>query len=165
MKALCESPGKPPGKVVTIVGIFSAGHGDFVARINLRDATQRGQQRETKLQLGSRSVRVGEEARHVVVADEGDQQLGMRIEAVLAEDIYDLLRRSPMIDDFANGRVHREIERSVEVGVDAVEAFLASGEIRDHRRLEVVDLADGEEIRDTWIADPEDTSVQKVRGT
>ena len=40
--------GEASGKVVTVVGIFAAGHGDFVTGINLRDAAQRGQQRETQ---------------------------------------------------------------------------------------------------------------------
>ena len=51
-----------------------------------------------------------------------------------------------MVDHFADGGVHGEIERRGQVRVDAVEALLASGKIGDHGRLEVIDLADGEEV-------------------
>ncbi len=72
--SLCEGivaiAGKAAGEVAPVVGIFPAGHSNFVAGIQLRNSAQGEQQRKSQLQLFRRAAGLGEEARRVVIVDE-----------------------------------------------------------------------------------------------
>src|ERR1019366_9939430 len=66
--------------------------------------------------------------------------------SVLAQHVDNLLRRRSMVDHLADRRIHGEIEGSSQMGVNAVEALLPSGEIRHHGWIKVIDLAHRKEV-------------------
>ena len=79
--------GKAAGKVVTIVGVLFARHSDLVSGVDLRHAAQREDKSLRQLERGDRTIRFREKTRGVVVANERNQLLRMRVERVLAKNL------------------------------------------------------------------------------
>src|SRR5271167_492461 len=82
-KGIVLVTGKSAGKVVPVIRVIAASHTDLIAVVKLRNSPQSRQQRKRELQLPSRVARLSQKPLHVMVADESDQQLGMRVEPIL----------------------------------------------------------------------------------
>src|SRR5215469_17457698 len=79
-----------PGKVVPIVRISTSRQADFIAVIKLRYTTQRQCEPVGKLQLGRRHTRNSSESRYVVIAEKRHQELRMRVQRILPQNIREV---------------------------------------------------------------------------
>ena len=79
---------KTAGKIVTVFGVAAAAHGDFVAGVDSRHSAHGGDEGEGDLEIGYVRTGFAQEARRVMVADEGHKPLRVRIEAILAQHIF-----------------------------------------------------------------------------
>ncbi len=130
---------------MAIFGIVAAGHANLIAVINLRDTTQRCQQAEGSLQVSGRAFCLGEEAGHVMVADECHQVFRMGEEPVLPQDIDQHFRGLAFVHHLVNRILHRKIKRGCEQRIDTVEAFMAARPVGSNGRIHIVDFPDREE--------------------
>src|SRR5208282_3338597 len=75
--------GETSREVTAIVGVDAARQNNFVAGINLWNPAQGQQQRQCGFQFGGVAVFFTHEARVVVIPDEGDQRLRMRVKLIV----------------------------------------------------------------------------------
>src|ERR1700722_8198429 len=73
-------------EVAAVVRIIAACHGEFVARIDLRHAAHREQNSKCQFELGHCRSWLSHKALRVVVAEERNKTLGMRVERVETQD-------------------------------------------------------------------------------
>jgi hypothetical protein len=91
-----------------------------------------------------------------VITDEGDEALGVRIEPVVAQNVFErgnvvVANRAAgdgivMRERRADGEVGGEVEGRAEAGVDAV-VHDASSEVRGDDGVGIEDFPDGGEVR------------------
>src|ERR1700683_186553 len=139
--------GKASRKVAPVIGIGAAGHCDFVAGINLWNPAQGQQQSKCGFEFGWVAVFFADEARFVMISDEGYQHFWMGIKVVMAKDLDERLHRRTMNDHLLQGVAERKIENGREAGVHAIELLASSFEECGDRRIGVGYFADVVELR------------------
>src|SRR2546425_12613797 len=99
---------KPPGEIAPVVGIISALHPQFVARVELWNAAHGQEQRKRQFQLLFRCSRLADESLHIVVAEESNQLLRPRVEPIALEHFGQLPSWRPAEDRSEERRVGKE---------------------------------------------------------
>src|SRR2546426_9096838 len=138
---------KPPGEIAPVVGIVSALHPQFVARVELWNAAHGQQQRKRQFQLLFRCSRLADEALHIVVAEESNQLLRPRVEPIALEHFGQLSSWRPAEDHVAQREEEGEVEYSGDPGINSVELRAAAGKESSDGGIRVEYFADGGKLR------------------
>src|SRR3984885_5159789 len=145
-KSALLAVGEASRKIAAVVRVSAALHRNFISGINLRHATQRGQQRKGHFEFRRCCSGLTEKPHSVMVAKESNKALRVWIKPVLTQNIFELRHWLLMHQHRAQREINRKVEWRVEASIDAI-VLDASCNVRRDGGIAVEDFADRCQLR------------------
>src|SRR5262249_21934995 len=134
-------------KIVPIVGVGESRHAEFIAVIKRGNSAQSENQSKCEFLFFFGGPFGAAKARNVMICEEGNEQLRMRIKRILPKHICNAADRCAVQNYVANSEEQGEIEDRSESGIHSVPAFSAALKKGSNRRVRMKNFADCRELR------------------
>src|SRR6185369_7301038 len=142
----CIAP-KPAGEVASRGWFVTTFQRKLISVVKLWHAARRQHKRIREFQPCDRRARLTHEATIIVTTEQGDENLGIRVEIVFRECLRNLIDWLPFGERVPNRVEQRKVEQRIESGINSVKTNFAALKERCMDHVAVLHFADDSKIR------------------